>query len=62
MPNFDVMEHWIGNNPLAATIAADLDSPAAGIRTLSGRPGLGITVDEAAVRRLASPISGITEQ
>jgi D-arabinonate dehydratase/D-galactarolactone cycloisomerase len=62
MPNFDVMEHWIGNNPLAASIAPDLDSPAAGIRSLGGGPGLGITVDEAAVRRLASPISGITEQ
>lgn len=54
MVNFDVMEHWIGDNPLAESIAPDLDTPVDGLRTLGGAPGLGITVDEAAVRRLAS--------
>ena len=54
MPNFDIMEHWIGNNPLARQIAPDLDVPEAGIRTLGFGAGLGISVDESAVRRLAS--------
>lgn len=37
IPNLAVLEHWTGDNPLGATVA----------------PGLGITVDEPAVRRLA---------
>ena len=53
IPNFQVMEHWIGDNPLAA-IAADLDQPAGGLRPASRRPGLGVTVDEARVRELAT--------
>lgn len=48
MPNFQIMEHWIGNNPLAE-IAPDLDLPQGGLRQLPAGPGLGITVDEAAV-------------
>lgn len=53
MPNVDSMEHWIGDNPLAA-IAPDLDQPVAGRRRVSTGPGLGITVDEPTVRRLAA--------
>jgi D-galactarolactone cycloisomerase len=52
MPNFDVMEHWIGNNPMARRIAPDLDQPEAGLRRPTGGAGLGITVDEDAVRQL----------
>ncbi len=57
MPNLEVMEHWAGENPLAA-IAPDLDTPHPGpdgpmVRTVPTTPGLGITVDEATVRRLA---------
>lgn len=44
MPACPVMEHWTGTNPLGRAIAADLDEPVAGVRTGSGRPGLGITV------------------
>ena len=54
IPNFDIMEHWIGDNPLASTIAPDLDSPIGGVRIVGSGPGLGITVDEDAVRRLAA--------
>lgn len=54
MPNFDIMEHWIGNNPLARQIAPDLDRPENGIRVLGSGPGLGIAVDESAVRSLSS--------
>ena len=52
MPNFSVMEHWIGDNPLAA-VATDLDAPDRGLRTVRTGPGLGITVDEPEVRLLA---------
>lgn len=54
IPNFDIMEHWIGNNPLAHSVAPDMDTPTDGIRTLVDAPGIGLTVDEAGVRRLAS--------
>jgi D-galactarolactone cycloisomerase len=53
MPNVEVMEHWIGDNPLA-TIAADVSQPSNGLRPISPLPGLGIDVDEAVVRRLAA--------
>lgn len=53
IPNHQIMEHWIGTNPLGRTVAPDLDEPADGVRRLSGGPGLGINVDEAAVRQLA---------
>ena len=57
MPNLDVMEHWVGENPLAA-VAPDLDTPRFGpdrpmARSVPSAPGLGITVDEEAVRALA---------
>jgi D-arabinonate dehydratase/D-galactarolactone cycloisomerase len=58
MPNFDIMEHWIGNNPLAERVALDIDQPVDGVRTLGMLPGLGITIEEAAVRELASSPRG----
>ncbi len=53
IPNFDIMEHWIGNNPLAESVAANIDVPLDGVRTLGRGPGIGISIDEDAVRRLA---------
>jgi D-arabinonate dehydratase/D-galactarolactone cycloisomerase len=53
MPNVEVMEHWIGDNPLAA-IATGAAQPKNGRRPISTRPGLGINVDEAVIRRLAA--------
>jgi len=53
IPNIDIMEHWIGDNPLAHRLAADLDHPENGLRTIGIQPGLGISVDEQAVRDLA---------
>ena len=53
MPNLDIVEHWIGDNPLAA-VAPDADRPDHGVRHVNPRPGLGITVDETVVRALAS--------
>jgi len=57
MPNIEVMEHWVGRNPLAA-IASDLDVPqqvAGGpmVRVVPGAPGLGVTVDEQSVLALS---------
>jgi D-galactarolactone cycloisomerase len=53
MPNLDIMEHWIGSNPLAHQIAGDLDEPAAGMRDQPAGAGLGITIDAGTVARLA---------
>ena len=52
IPNFALLEHWIGNNPLAV-IATDLPSPEDGEYVVPPGPGLGITIDEDAVRSLA---------
>jgi D-arabinonate dehydratase/D-galactarolactone cycloisomerase len=52
--NLAVMEHWVGDNPLGGAIAPDLDVPADGRRSVTSAPGLGITVDETAVLRLAA--------
>lgn len=52
-PNLAVMEHWTGDNPLGKPVAPDLDQPEAGYRRPGGGPGLGIDVDESAVRALA---------
>lgn len=46
MPNCAALEHWVGTNPLGQAIAPDLDEPAAGVRSASGKPGIGITVNE----------------
>lgn len=52
IPNLDIMEHWIGHNPLGHDLAADLDRPFGGQRLLPARPGLGISIDEPAVRAI----------
>jgi D-galactarolactone cycloisomerase len=57
LPNLEVMEHWTGVNPLAA-VADDIDVPHPGpggpmARSVPTAPGLGVTVDEPTVRRLA---------
>jgi D-arabinonate dehydratase/D-galactarolactone cycloisomerase len=59
MPNLDVMEHWVGTNPLGRQLAPDLDEPQAGLRRPVAGPGLGITIDEHAVRRLAAQRASI---
>lgn len=50
--NLDVMEHWIGTNPLGEPLAADLPQPDGSTLAVPDGPGLGISVDERAVRRL----------
>jgi D-galactarolactone cycloisomerase len=52
--NLAVMEHWVGENPLGAAIAPDLDTPQDSLRTLPDAAGLGITVDETVVRKLST--------
>lgn len=54
IPNLDVMEHWIGDNPLGTPIAPDFAPPVDGVLDVPRGPGLGISVDEKAVRRLVS--------
>lgn len=49
-PNCQILEHWVGDNPLGSPLSADLDQPHDGMRTTGDGPGLGITVDEAFVR------------
>ncbi|MET7392182.1 mandelate racemase/muconate lactonizing enzyme family protein [Dactylosporangium sp. NPDC005572] len=51
IPNLDVVEHWIGDNPLSAVAA--VAPPAGGERTVNPLPGLGLDIDEARVRALA---------
>jgi D-arabinonate dehydratase/D-galactarolactone cycloisomerase len=56
IPNLEVMEHWIGDNPLAG-VASDLDVPHDGLRQVRSSDGLGIRIDEEEVRRLATQAS-----
>lgn len=44
IPNFEIMEHWIGDNPLDV-ISADARPPRHGHRAVTTAPGLGITVE-----------------
>lgn len=53
MPNFSVLEHWVGTNPLAA-IAADTATVSGGRCAVPDGPGLGLTVDESTVAALAA--------
>ena len=50
IPNLEVMEYWIGTNPLGSSLATDLPAPAAGLLDVPRSPGLAVTIDEAAVR------------
>lgn len=54
IPNLDVMEHWIGTNPLGEPLAPDLPQPEASTLDVPHGPGLGITIDERAVRQLSA--------
>lgn len=52
IPNFSVLEHWVGTNPLLGIAQAPLKPVEGGIAVPTG-PGLGVAVDEGAVRRLS---------
>lgn len=53
LPNLIIAEHWIGENPIGdAILSTPMPLPADGYITAPTGPGLGITVDEPAVRRL----------
>lgn len=51
IPNFAMMEYWVGTNPLRE-IAKDCPMPNGVLCPVPTGPGLGITVDEDTVRRL----------
>ena len=58
LPNLLIAEHWIGDNPIGdAILAAPMPQPVDGYITPPAGSGLGIAVDEAAVRRLAAGAS-----
>ena len=50
---FSILEQWIGTNPLTG-VAADPLQVVDGSYSVPDGPGLGITIDEEMVRRLAS--------
>lgn len=52
IPNFSIMENWIGTNPLLAVSPDPLRPNAVGYDVADG-PGLGIDIDAEAVRRLS---------
>jgi D-arabinonate dehydratase/D-galactarolactone cycloisomerase len=55
LPNLLIAEHWIGDNPLGdAILSAPMPQPEAGYIEIPAGPGLGIAVDEAAVRSMAT--------
>ena len=55
LPNLLIAEHWIGDNPLGDAILTEpMAQPQEGYLAVSpSAPGLGIDIDERAVRRLA---------
>lgn len=54
LPNLLIGEHWIGDNPLGNAILREpMPAPVDGYVTAPAGPGLGIEVDEMAIRRLA---------
>ena len=53
MPNFAVIEHWIGSNPLAQ-VAPEAVAPEGGRFTVPRAPGLGVKIDERTVGDLAT--------
>jgi len=60
LPNLLIAEHWIGDNPLGDAILAEpMPQPVNGYVTVPAGPGLGIAVDDAAVRRLATREVGV---
>jgi len=56
LPNLLIAEHWIGDNPIGdAILTTPLVGPVDGYVQVPVGPGLGIDVDEAAVRSMAVP-------
>jgi len=56
LPNLLIAEHWIGENPIGDAILVEpLPKPDDGYVSPPRGPGLGVTVDEEAVRRLSVP-------
>jgi D-galactarolactone cycloisomerase len=54
LPNLLIAEHWIGDNPMGdAILKAPMPQPEDGHLTVAPGPGLGIQIDEGAIRRLA---------
>ena len=54
IPNLLIAEHWIGDNPLGDAILREpMPQPVDGYVAVASGPGLGIRIDEAAVRDLA---------
>ena len=54
IPNLLIAEHWIGDNPLGDAILHEpMPQPEDGYVSVASGPGLGIQIDEAAVRELA---------
>lgn len=59
LPNLLIAEHWIGDNPLGDAILAEpMRQPHEGYLTVTEGPGLGIRIDETALRELAAPRGG----
>lgn len=55
-PNFAWLEHWVGDNPLSSIVPKPL-TPEDGRHTVPAGPGLGVTVDAAAVAALCEAAS-----
>jgi D-galactarolactone cycloisomerase len=54
LPNLLIAEHWIGENPLGdRVLRAAMSQPVDGYIALPSGPGLGIDLDDAAIRKLA---------
>lgn len=59
LPNLLIAEHWIGDNPLGDAILVEpMTQPRDGYLSVPAGPGLGLRIDETAVRALASPRGG----
>ena len=60
LPNLLIAEHWIGDNPLGDAILTEpMPHPQGGYLSITtSTPGLGISIDELAVRQLAAPEGG----
>jgi D-arabinonate dehydratase/D-galactarolactone cycloisomerase len=59
LPNLIIAEHWIGENPLGdAILSTPMPQPRDGYLIVADGPGLGIRIDEVAVRSLSQPRGG----
>ena len=59
LPNLLIAEHWIGENPLGDAILMEpMRQPHEGYLSVNEGPGLGIRIDETALRELATPPGG----